>query len=622
MRYFLDSLLLKLEKLMNKRIGLFILIILLTVHFLPAQNEDNQWLTGYTFRYPGEPDPEHFFGCIIFDFGYDPVRIYREADQYMNFQEEMTSMCDKNGNLLFYSNGMFINNGQFETMENGDTIAYGDFWDRFTRKRSNGDFYDGFRIWQGALSLPYPGHSGEYIMLYEDYDIHNKLINHVYYAIIDINKNNGLGKVIKKDIDLIEQKDELDRIADWGKLTACKHANGRDWWVIVPNTFKNEIYIYLLTPSGINFIRKKEFEFYRISKSQLGQASFSPDGSHYALWGIHVLNGEGIIRLYDFDRCTGELNHERADTLAGGYASGVSFSPNGKYIYFSNDWNIFQFDLESENFFSSRQIVAVWDRWKDEYNTSFPLSFMALGQDGKIYVIPNGGNNHYINKINYPDLKGIDCEVQQHVLKMPTFVGASATIPNYPNFRLGPIDDSVCDTLGIDNIPVSKFAYEQDSLDYLSVQFTDLSYFEPEQYYWDFGDGKTSTEINPSHIFAEKGIYEVCLTVSNDKSTDKSCRTLNIAMTDAIDVSAKNLSIDIFPNPVDDILLLTISDYLPENAFMVIYSVQGEKAINKKVKYGWNSIDVRKLQSGIFIYNVLDQDKLLKRGKVVIDHHR
>ncbi len=607
------------------KIKIFILIVLISLVYkqLPAQNEDNLWMMGYTsFITPERPDPDSLMGCIFFDFNYDPVRIYRDGEQFMSFQEEMTSMCDSTGSLLFYSNGMFINNRDYEVMEGGDSIAYGEFWERFV-DTIYPTTYQGLRIWQGALSLPYPGHSGEYIMLYEDFDIHNILINHVYYAIIDINKNNGLGKVIKKDIDLIEQKDEFDVIADWGKLTACKHANGRDWWVIVPNTFKNEIYIYLLTPSGINLIRKKEFESYRISKSQLGQASFSPDGSYFALWGGHAILREGNLRLYDFDRCTGELTNERADTLLSIYGDGLCFSPNSEYLYVSNDRYLFQFDLKESDFFGSKTIVAYRDfDWENEFGNRFTLSWMALGQDKKIYIIPNSGNSTHIHRINKPDNRGIDCEVQQHIIKLPTNVGTARTIPNYPNFRLGPIDDSVCDTLGIDNIPVSKFAYEQDSLDYLSVQFTDLSYFEPEQYYWDFGDGSTSTEINPSHIFAEKGIYEVCLTVSNDKSTDKSCRTLNIAMTDATDVPAKNFSIDIFPNPVDDILLLTISDYLPENAFMVIYSVQGKKAINKKVKYGWNSIDVRKLQSGIYIYNVLDQDKLLKRGKVVIDHHR
>ena len=54
----------------------------------------------------------------------------------------------------------------------------------------------------------------------------------------------------------------------------------------------------------------------------------------------------------------------------------------------------------------------------------------------------------------------------------------------------------------------------------LAVQFEDFSYFEPGTYYWEFGDGETSTEQNPMHIFAEEGEYEVSLTIT---SNDANC---------------------------------------------------------------------------------------------------
>jgi PKD repeat protein len=53
----------------------------------------------------------------------------------------------------------------------------------------------------------------------------------------------------------------------------------------------------------------------------------------------------------------------------------------------------------------------------------------------------------------------------------------------------------------------------------LTVVFTDRSTGYPTSWNWDFGDGQTSTEQNPVHIFWAQGNYAVTLTVTNDKGT-------------------------------------------------------------------------------------------------------
>jgi PKD repeat protein len=54
----------------------------------------------------------------------------------------------------------------------------------------------------------------------------------------------------------------------------------------------------------------------------------------------------------------------------------------------------------------------------------------------------------------------------------------------------------------------------------LTVQFTDESEGEPTSWSWDFGEGNTSTEQNPSHTYNNGGTYDVRLVVSNDKGSD------------------------------------------------------------------------------------------------------
>lgn len=54
----------------------------------------------------------------------------------------------------------------------------------------------------------------------------------------------------------------------------------------------------------------------------------------------------------------------------------------------------------------------------------------------------------------------------------------------------------------------------------LTVHFTDRSLYSPTQYYWQFGDGSTSTEVNPTHTYTRAGLYIVRLHVSNSGGSD------------------------------------------------------------------------------------------------------
>ncbi|MCB0611272.1 MAG: hypothetical protein KDD12_26355, partial [Lewinella sp.] len=66
-----------------------------------------------------------------------------------------TSICDKEGNLLFYSNGCLVVNAAGEVMENGDTINPGFLQDYFCP-------YGGSPIRQGAVAVPSPEHESLY----------------------------------------------------------------------------------------------------------------------------------------------------------------------------------------------------------------------------------------------------------------------------------------------------------------------------------------------------------------------------------------------------------------------------------------------------------------------------
>lgn len=72
----------------------------------------------------------------------------------------------------------------------------------------------------------------------------------------------------------------------------------------------------------------------------------------------------------------------------------------------------------------------------------------------------------------------------------------------------------------IPQLPTAAFTYEVTGS---SVAFTNTSTDNFNCYYWEFGDGGTSTFENPTHIYTGGGSFTVCLFVSNPYGSDSSC---------------------------------------------------------------------------------------------------
>jgi len=58
-----------------------------------------------------------------------------------------------------------------------------------------------------------------------------------------------------------------------------------------------------------------------------------------------------------------------------------------------------------------------------------------------------------------------------------------------------------------------------------AVAFTDLSLGGPTSWLWSFGDGASSSEANPIHVYAAQGTYDVRLTVSNAQGSNSLLRS-------------------------------------------------------------------------------------------------
>lgn len=414
---------------------LYLVLLCATLPCL-AQKEDYIWFTGYASGHAGYDSlGHHYFGQNTLDFNFSPRRVYFDSIQGLNFDFTNVCVSDSNGQLLFSSNGMDIRNRLHQVIQNSQYMNNGwvnNVWDPSVKTY-------GYRIPQSSLALQIPETDKQYLLFQLYIDTITGRTNFILPKLctnyLSMTDNGGLGKVFYKDSTLI--KDSLNET-----ISACRHGNGRDWWLLAQELNSNCFYRVLLTPSGAHVLPDKTCGGVNlIYPDNVGNSSFSPDGSKYAI--INFRNG---LSLYDFDRCAGLLSNPHNIAIPALYDSiwtlnSVSFSPNSRFLYAIITKYILQFDTWQIDPLSNPDTVGVYDGFSDPFGSLYNIS--QLGPDGRIYITAGNAESNY-SVIDSPDEKGRACHFMPHSL--PVW-GYQNGIPHSPNYRLGRLGGSACDTL-------------------------------------------------------------------------------------------------------------------------------------------------------------------------------
>ncbi len=99
------------------------------------------------------------------------------------------------------------------------------------------------------------------------------------------------------------------------------------------------------------------------------------------------------------------------------------------------------------------------------------------------------------------------------------------------------VNDTTEATVTVFDYPVANYTFTPYPANvFQPVVFTDAS-IDAVEWLWEFGDGFTSTDQNPNHVYADTGSYIVCLTVTNaDGCENKICDTILIAAISLLEV--------------------------------------------------------------------------------------
>jgi gliding motility-associated-like protein len=443
-----------------------LLSLLLLSTGLFAQNEANIWYFGD-------------FAGLDFNSGI-PVPTFEIPSASGNAN---AVMCDTNGNFLFCFNARRILNRNGLMMPNGD------------------DFIGDTRATLGALIVQKPGSDHLFYVFTVEFDDPEGPFIGMHYSVVDMNLDGGLGDVTaEKNIPLAKGWKAMN------KLTAVRHSNGEDVWIITRNFKSDQWYVaFLLTSTGLMSEGVVSHVPERNDLNNEGSMKVSPNKKYLVAAYERCDCDDDLKQSLDictFNAETGQVTllYTLSKNIQGFgerfQPEAVEFSPDSKLLYITyyngtggyQEMELYQYDVQfiedSLQFKQSEIFIA-----------QGPVDGLQLARDGKIYCATDKQQNYeYISVIHKPWERGTACNYEADAIYLEGRI-AHHYLPNV-----------LLDYL-------YRFEWEGECARH-PITFKPNFIPEPTSILWSFGDGEISTNLWPVHEYENGGEYEVYVTVT------------------------------------------------------------------------------------------------------------
>ncbi len=429
----------------------FFLFFILLDFVLFAQHEADYWYFG---NYAG----------LDFSSGKpEPL-----TDGQLKNYEGCATISDSLGNLLFYTNGVTVWNKNHQIMQNGEGLL--------------GDT----SATQSALIIPQPENDSIfYLFTTDELTVENESLvtDGLNYSVINIKKNNNKGEVILKNIHLLDSATE--------KITAIKHQNGKDIWIIAHEWGNNRYYTFLLDENGLSppVISETGASIGNDQRLSIGYMKASPEGNKI----VTAILGLSKWEIFDFDNLTGILSNKTELSVSGLWiAYACEFSPDGSKLYIASADSLLQADMNAGSQSDIQNSLTKTGKLKSI------IGAIQNANNGKIYVTSDLSDS--LSVINFPDSLPATCGFEKNAVYLD---GRKARLglPNFMQSYFKP----------------AKFRAKNKCFGDTSV-FTILNTNNIDSVMWNFGDEASGSEntsklLNPKHRFTGYGVFEVSLTV-------------------------------------------------------------------------------------------------------------
>lgn len=441
-----------------------------------------------------------------------------------------SSISDRDGNLLFYTNGQTVWNKNHQIMQNGTDLS-GDI---------NGV--------QTSIIIPKPGDISTYYIFYvrrftQSLPIY--LLSGVYYSEVKFDTQNPLGYITdNKDIRFIETTEATSRLA------AIHHPESNSIRVICMTKpdpvfgappIPDDKFVFRVINVTQNGVSTPIIRDINEGLGRIGAMKISPNGEYLAFADNLPNTENGKIFFYKYNNDTIEFEFEfYRNTIPTInmflHPYGIEFSQDSRILYYTGGNYVVQIPFLD---MGGAQPVGYYIM-----GPSPGANSLQLARNGKIYVAHGDANNsiNAVSVINQPEKIGEACEYNSLSVALTpgsSFQGLPIFIATPLRNRILPVESDCEDT---------TFSFELDAY----VPITSVL--------WDFGDGTTSTSLTPTHQFSEPGIHKVSATIMVDNYPVTLYRDVEAYPLPSLDPNQTLQQCDVDNNPTSVFNLENIGD--------------------------------------------------------------